>query len=70
MPKLSIIKPLELVRALEKLGFAKKRQKGSHLIMVNELTNKQITIPVHNKPLKRGTLSAILRQGEIDVKDL
>lgn len=70
MPKLPIIKPNELVRSLKKLGFVEKRQKGSHLIMVHETKNKQITIPIHNKPLKKGTLSAILRQGEISINDL
>lgn len=70
MSKLPAIRPRELVRALKKLGFLEKRQKGSHLIMVNENKNKQITIPIHNKPLKKGTLAAILRQGEIHIEDL
>lgn len=70
MSKLPILRPRELVRALQKLGFLEKRQKGSHLIMVHEGKKKQITIPIHNKPLKRGTLAAILRQGEIRIDDL
>ena len=70
MPKLPVLRPRELVRALQRLGFVEKRQKGSHLIMVHENKNKQITIPIHNKPLKRGTLAAILRQGEIRLEDL
>lgn len=70
MPKLPVLRPRELVRALQRLGFSEKRQKGSHLIMVHEIKNKQITIPIHNKPLKKGTLAAILRQGEIKIDDL
>ncbi|MBI2463829.1 type II toxin-antitoxin system HicA family toxin [Candidatus Peregrinibacteria bacterium] len=70
MPKLPVIRPRELVRAIKKLGFLEKRQKGSHLIMIHEQKNKQITIPIHNKPLKKGTLVAILRQGEIRIEDL
>lgn len=70
MPKLPVMRPRELIRALKKLGFLEVRQKGSHLIMVNESENKQLTIPVHNKPLKKGTLASILRQGEISVEDL
>lgn len=70
MPKLPVIRPRELVRALKKLGFLEKRQKGSHLIMVHEGKKKQIVIPIHNKPLKKGTLGAILRQGDISVDDL
>lgn len=70
MPKLPVIRPKELVRILSKLGFVEKRQRGSHLILVNETKNKQITIPMHNKPLKRGTLAAILRQGDIPIEEL
>lgn len=70
MPKLPVLRPKELVRALKKLGFLEKRQKGSHLIMLHEGKNKQIVIPIHNKPLKKGTLSAILRQAEISPEDL
>jgi len=40
------------------------------LDLLKEVKNKQITIPVHNKPLKKGTLAAILRQGEIRPEDL
>lgn len=70
MPRLPVIRPRELIRALRKLGFSELRQKGSHLIMVHEARGKQITIPIHNKPLKKGTLAAILRQGEISIEDL
>lgn len=70
MPKLPILRPKELVRSLKKLGFIEHRQKGSHLIMINEIRNKQLVIPIHNKPLKKGTLAAILRQGEIKIEDL
>ncbi|MBU0668432.1 type II toxin-antitoxin system HicA family toxin [Patescibacteria group bacterium] len=70
MPKLPVLRPKELIRALEKLGFLKRRQKGSHLVMVHEEKNKQIIIPVHNKPLKKGTIAAILRQADISPDDL
>ena len=38
--------------------------------MVHDAKNKQITIPIHNKPLKKGTLAAVLRKGEIRIEDL
>ncbi len=70
MSKLPVLRPRELVLILKKLGFFEKRQKGSHLIMVNERKNRQVVIPIHNKPLKKGTLVAILRQGEVRVEDI
>ena len=36
MPKLSVVKPAELIVALEKLGFVKHRQsRGSHVVMIH-----------------------------------
>jgi len=70
MPKLPVLRPAELIRALKKLGFVEKRQKGSHLVMLNEELNYQVVIPVHNKPLKKGTLAAILRQCNVSPEDL
>jgi predicted RNA binding protein YcfA (HicA-like mRNA interferase family) len=37
---------------------------------VNEEKNKQVIVPIHNKPLKKGTLAAILRQAEIQIDNL
>ena len=70
MPKLPTIRPRELVKLLKKLGFLEYRQKGSHLIMIHSINTKQIVIPIHNKPLKKGTLASILRQAEISIEDL
>ena len=70
MPKLPVIKPKELVKVLKKLGFVEYRQKGSHLIMVLEIKNKQVVIPMHNKPLKKGTLASILRQADVSVDEI
>jgi len=70
MPKLPIVKPRELVKSLKKLGFVEFRQKGSHLILVNESKNKQVVVPMHNKPLKKGTLASILRQAELRIEEL
>lgn len=70
MSRLPVLRSKELVRVLKKLGFLEVRQKGSHLIILHEARNKQIVIPIHNKPLKKGTLAAILRQGEVSIEDL
>lgn len=39
--KLPSLKSKEIVSALEKLGFQKDRQKGSHLIMYNSFTKRE-----------------------------
>jgi predicted RNA binding protein YcfA (HicA-like mRNA interferase family) len=51
-----------VVRALERLGYAVIRQRGSHVRMRHDgPPAHSITVPLHN-PLKTGTLLAILSE--------
>jgi len=63
------IKPKEIVKVLQKLGFYKLHQKGSHLRLAHS-DGRKITIAMHNKPISKGTLSAILRQARITRENL
>ena len=69
MPKLPVVKPKQLVRALIKLDFFKHRQRGtSHLIMADK-SGRRSTIAVHyGKDIPTGTLKAILRDLDISVE--
>jgi predicted RNA binding protein YcfA (HicA-like mRNA interferase family) len=71
MPKLPIVKSNDLVRALERLGFFKHRQRSSsHLIMVH-VDGRRTVIPMHSgKDVPKGTLKAILRDTEITTESL
>ena len=61
--KLPSIKPKDMIKILEKLGFYKFRQKGSHIIMIKDDNEVfQPVIPMHSKELKKGTLLSIIRQ--------
>ena len=62
MPKLPRVSGAEAVRALERLGFVKIRQSGSHVIM--RRASKGCVVPLHAE-LKVGTLAGVLRQAEI-----
>lgn len=69
------MKPLpykKLVKLLESRGFVISRQKGSHVILKNLKTNKIVPVPIHgkNKPIFIGTFLAILKQADINPKDL
>jgi len=66
---LPVLKPEQIIKALEKLGFKRHRQKGSHLIMVKEKMQCQPVIPMHNKDMKKGTLRAIIRQVGLTVEE-
>jgi predicted RNA binding protein YcfA (HicA-like mRNA interferase family) len=70
-PKLPVITPKKLIRALEKAGFILNHQTGSHRYYTHpERPKKIITIPYHNKDLKKGTLKSILKQADMDVETL
>ena len=54
------------MRALERLGFAKVRQSGSHLVM--RRGERGCVVPMHRE-LKVGTLSGVLRQADVSAED-
>ena len=62
MPKLPRVSGAEALKALQKLGFEKIRQSGSHVVA--RRGTKGCVIPMHSE-LKVGTLAGLLRQAEI-----
>ena len=50
------------MRALERLGFVKLRQSGSHIIM--RRASKGCVVPMHSE-VKVGTLAGVLRQADV-----
>lgn len=68
---MSSITPKKLLQFLEKRGFYITRQSGSHMILHhNTDKTKRLTLPIHNKDLKQGTLSSVLKQAGIEKKEL
>ena len=66
MPKLPRVSGIEALRAPQKLGFEKVRQRGSHRVI--RRGSKSCVIPMHSE-LKVGTLSGALRQAEISPEE-
>jgi predicted RNA binding protein YcfA (HicA-like mRNA interferase family) len=56
------LKPRQVVSVLERAGFVVVRIAGSHYQMFNERTRRHTTVPLHNRDLPRGTVSAIIQQ--------
>jgi len=68
--KLPALRAKEVIRILEKAGFEKWRQKGSHLTMFRVVDNRALTIPVHfSKTLPKGTLRAIIKQAGLTMEE-
>lgn len=70
MPKLPRLKSKRLVKALKQAGFRLDRISGSHYILYKDNFHPPVTVPCHNKDLKTGTLSGILKQAKISVSEL
>ena len=67
MPKLPRVSGPEVVRALQRLGFAVARQRGSHIVM--RRGSSGCVVPNHRE-LKAGTLAGMLKQAGVSVEDL
>ncbi len=70
MPRLPRLTAKQIISILEKRGFKLVRQSGSHKIYRNS-KGKRATVPFHdNKILHPKILSSILKDTEIELKDL
>ncbi|MHB8880818.1 MAG: type II toxin-antitoxin system HicA family toxin [Thermodesulfovibrionales bacterium] len=70
MPKLLRISGEETIRRLERLGFQRIRQRGSHVILKKITAEEEIgcVVPLH-KELAVGTLRGILKQAKVSPSD-
>lgn len=55
--QLPVVDGAKLIRVFERIGWKKLRQTGSHVRL--ERHGEHVPIPLH-KPLRRGTLSALI----------
>ncbi|MGH7486012.1 MAG: type II toxin-antitoxin system HicA family toxin [bacterium] len=66
MPKLPRVSGAQVVRALQRLGFAGARQRGSHIVM--RRGSSGCVVPNHRE-LKSGTLAGVLKQAGISAEE-
>ncbi|RXE56274.1 hypothetical protein ABH15_09090 [Methanoculleus taiwanensis] len=71
MSKVPVLDYDKIVTALQRDGWVVVRTRGSHIRLHKHLPDKllKLTVPMH-KPVKRSTLSHILKQADMTVKDL
>ncbi|MCF7708783.1 MAG: type II toxin-antitoxin system HicA family toxin [Verrucomicrobia bacterium] len=66
MSKLPALSGGEVIAILERNGFRKVRQRGSHIVMQKSTEDTTITVPVpDHKELSIGTLRSIIRQSQL-----
>jgi predicted RNA binding protein YcfA (HicA-like mRNA interferase family) len=66
MPKLRRLSGQEAIRVLQRLGFTRVRQRGSHVVLKRQTPEGEIgcVVPLHSE-LAIGTLRGILRQARV-----
>lgn len=68
--RLPSLRPREVIRALERAGFVVVRTSGSHCRLIHQTDPaRKVTVPYHNRDLKRGTLRAIIAQAGLTVEE-
>jgi len=69
MALLPVLKPKEVVHALERAGFYIHHQTGSHARLFHQTkSNLRVTIPIHSRDIPRATLYRILKQSGLSPK--
>ena len=59
----------EVIAALEKTGYERDRQKGSHRVLRQiSYPNRRLVVPDH-KEIAKGTLRAIIKQAGLTVEE-
>ena len=68
MPKLPVLSGAQVVRAFEKAGWHRDRQRGSHVILLKTGMNVSLSVPQH-KEIAPGTLRALIRAAGMSVDE-
>ena len=70
MTKVPSLPYLDIVKALQRDGWTIVRQRGSHIRLQKRLGDEvlKLTVPAH-RPVKRSTLSHILKYARLEVED-
>lgn len=70
MPRLRRVSGEEAIRALERIGFRRVRQRGSHVILKKETAQGSVgcVVPLHRE-LAIGTLHGILQLAKVTAEE-
>jgi len=69
MPRLPVVKPKEVPRALKRAGFFIDRQRGSHIALRRNQRKGTVTVSLNKKDLKPKTLKSIINQAGLMVDE-
>jgi predicted RNA binding protein YcfA (HicA-like mRNA interferase family) len=68
--RLPAVRPKEVLRALGSAGFFIHHTSGSHHVLKHPgKQHLRVTVPFHNKDLKRRTLASIIEQADLTTEE-
>lgn len=67
--RLPILRPSELIRALERAGFQVDHQTGSHMILYKTGHLRAISVPRHSRDLRRPTQERIIKDAGFTLEE-
>jgi predicted RNA binding protein YcfA (HicA-like mRNA interferase family) len=67
MPALPLLRPREVVRAFERLGWRIVRQRGSHIVLTKAGALATLSLPEHPR-VARGTLRCLIAAAGVTVE--
>jgi predicted RNA binding protein YcfA (HicA-like mRNA interferase family) len=70
LPRLPRPSGLELARALERAGFARRRVRGDHASYYSTTTDRVTTVQLANRSLPAGTIAKVLKEAGLTGDDL
>ena len=68
MASVPVLKPREVIKALEKFGWEVTRQKGSHIILTKKGHIATLSIPNHPE-VARGTLRSLISRAGVNLDE-
>ena len=68
MPPVPLLRPREVLKTFEKLGWAVARQRGSHIILTKPGRSATLSVPNHAQ-VARGTLRTLIARAGITVEE-
>lgn len=63
-----LLRPREVVRAFERLGWQQARHRGSHIILTKPGSLVTLSVPNHDE-VARGTLRALLAKAGVSLEE-
>jgi len=68
VPPVPLLRPAEVIKVFEKLGWQVARHQGSHIILTKKGHPATLSVPKHDR-VARGTLRSLIRQAGITVEE-